>query len=203
MTRRTLPWVGLALGLTAAWVGFVQPPAHEAVTSRGEVPVAGPPSATPPPVPARAAPPARLRLPALGVDAPVVPVDVQPDRALAVPDDPTVVGWWRAGPQPGALAGSVVLDGHVDTRADGPGALFRLADLRPGHPVIVETAAGEVSYVVRAVRRYPKAELPAEVFDTAGAPRLVLITCGGAFDRRTRHYADNVVVYAVPAGSRP
>jgi len=25
-----------------------------------------------------------------------------------------------------------------------------------------------------------------------------MITCGGAFDRRTRHYTDNVVVYATP-----
>jgi len=27
---------------------------------------------------------------------------------------------------------------------------------------------------------------------------LVLLTCGGAFDEATHHYADNVVVYAVP-----
>jgi hypothetical protein len=41
--------------------------------------------------------------------------------------------------------------------------------------------------------------LPPEVFAVGGPPRLVLITCGGAFDRRTRNYADNVVVFAEPA----
>jgi hypothetical protein len=40
--------------------------------------------------------------------------------------------------------------------------------------------------------------LPPEVFAVGGPPRLVLITCGGAFDRRTRNYADNVVVVAEP-----
>jgi hypothetical protein len=143
-------------------------------------------------------PPLRLRVPALAVDAPVVDVDVGADGRLGVPDDPRVVGWWRGGARPGAPAGSVVLDGHADTRADGPGALFELGRLRPGHQVFLRAATGELSFVVVAIRRYPKAELPREVFDQAGPPRLVLISCGGQFDRRTRHYADNVVVYALP-----
>jgi hypothetical protein len=50
-----------------------------------------------------------------------------------------------------------------------------------------------------AARDQNQAELPPEVFAAGGPPRLVLITCGGAFDRSTRHYADNVVVFADPA----
>ena len=47
--------------------------------------------------------------------------------------------------------------------------------------------------------RYAKASLPAaDVFARDVEPRLVLVTCGGAFDPATRHYADNVVAYAVP-----
>ncbi len=47
---------------------------------------------------------------------------------------------------------------------------------------------------------YPKNALPAsEVFDQDTTSRLVLITCGGTFDWATRHYSDNVVVYALPA----
>jgi hypothetical protein len=52
---------------------------------------------------------------------------------------------------------------------------------------------------VAAVRTYAKGDLPADVFDQAGAPRLVLISCGGPFDRARRSYRDNVVVYGVPA----
>lgn len=105
--------------------------------------------------------------------------------------------WWSAAGRPGTAGGPVVLDGHVDTHRDGPGALFHLADLRPGDEVLVETAEGGFHHVVRSVARHPKGRIPAEVF-AAGPPRLVIITCGGTFDRRLRHYADNVVVVAVP-----
>jgi hypothetical protein len=50
------------------------------------------------------------------------------------------------------------------------------------------------------VRTYPKETgLPASAFARDGAPRLVLITCGGPFDAATGNYEDNVVVYATPA----
>lgn len=159
-----------------------------------------PPQVAPtrPPPPRVPRPPVRLHLPVLDVDAAVTPVDVDADGGLAIPDDPAVVGWWRGGAPPGSAVGSVVLVGHVDTRTAGPGALFRAATLRPGDRVVLDTDSGDAGYVVAAVRHYPKAQLPAEVFATAGTPRLVLVTCGGTLDRRTRHYADNVVVYAVP-----
>ena len=65
---------------------------------------------------------------------------------------------------------------------------------------MLENAAGEsTGYTVMARRSYAKTSLPvAEVFATAVSPRLVLLTCGGAFDQATHHYADNIVVYAVP-----
>lgn len=209
--------------LVPAGVGTVPPAAFPAVPVRGEArpeidllgaaPEPAPP--TPPPTPPQPSPPVRLHLPTLGVEATVTPVDTDADRGVAIPDDPAVVGWWRRGAAPGSAAGSVVLVGHVDTRVAGPGALFRAAALRPGDRIVLGTrspaagspAAGspasgsaDAGYVVAAVRHYPKAELPAEVFATAGPPRLVLVTCGGAFDLRTRQYADNVVVYAVPEG---
>jgi len=199
-----LPWLALAAGLAAAWTGLAQPSVLPVVPKGEGVPVLGPPpagwAATAPALPL-ALPPVRLRVAAIGVDAVVVPVGVDPGGALAVPVDPAVVGWWSAGARPGATTGSVVLDGHVDTSADGPGALFHLADMRRGDTVVLETGAGSSRYVVGAVRRYRKDRLPAEVFDTAGPPRLVLISCGGSFDRQRRSYSDNVVVFAVPSGA--
>lgn len=45
----------------------------------------------------------------------------------------------------------------------------------------------------------PKSALPVEdLFSRAGTDRLVLITCGGEFDRTTGRYADNVVAIATP-----
>lgn len=143
--------------------------------------------------------PSRLAIPRLGVDAAVLPVSVGTDRSLGVPDDPAVLGWWRQGAHPGQPAGSVVIDGHVDTARTGPGALFRLRSLVPGDIVVVSGQGRAQRYVVAARRQYPKAALPAAVFDQRVSGRLVLVTCGGRFDSRTRHYADNVVVFARPA----
>jgi hypothetical protein len=43
-----------------------------------------------------------------------------------------------------------------------------------------------------------KAALPNGVFSLKGRARLVLVTCGGAFDPVEGSYRDNVVVTAVP-----
>ena len=103
-----------------------------------------------------------LSLPTLGVDAPVQPVDVRSDGQLAVPDDARVVGWWAQGARPGSPRGSVVIDGHVDTSRDGPGALFHLARLEPGATIMISGPGGSLTYRVAAIRRYPKTALPAE-----------------------------------------
>ena len=118
---------------------------------------------------------------------------------LGVPDDVMQLGWWKAGASPGAPQGTVVVDGHVDSRTQGRGELFALERASVGDIVKVTTTHGEFRYRVAARVTYRKASLPGEIFSTGGRQRLVLITCGGPFDSGTGHYADNVVVYAVPA----
>lgn len=147
--------------------------------------------------------PARLRVPRIGIDAPVVPVVVRPDGLLAVPADVRTVGWWSAGAPAAAPSGTVVLAGHVDSARQGPGAFFGIRALEPGDRVILSSASGRTTaYTVAARRQYPKNALPAgQLFDQDRPSRLVLVTCGGSFDRATRHYSDNVVVYARPAPS--
>jgi hypothetical protein len=145
--------------------------------------------------------PVRLRLPAAGIDAPVVPVAVETSTGgMQIPENVDSVGWYTPNPPPGAPEGATVLSGHVDSRAQGRGAFFTLEQTEPGDVVTVDLADGTArDFEVVARRRYTKDELPArEIFATAGPPQLVLITCGGAFDSIDRHYQDNVVVYAVP-----
>jgi sortase (surface protein transpeptidase) len=145
--------------------------------------------------------PVRVRLPSIGVDAPVVAVGVDARGEMEVPLDVRTAGWYRFGPAPGDAAGSSVLSGHVDDREQGPGAFYRLADLAPGDPVQVVAASGRaLDFRVRDVRSLPKVGLPVdELFARDGPPRLTLVTCGGPFDRATRSYVDNVVVTALPA----
>jgi len=144
--------------------------------------------------------PVRVRIARLHIDAAVIPVTADRGGALAVPDDPSVAGWWSASARPGTQAGSVVIDGHVDSASRGLGAFFRLGELNPGDRIVVKNAsAASNSYAVVARRRYAKTALPArEIFAQDVAPRLVLVTCGGPFNRDTGSYLDNVVIYAVP-----
>ena len=174
---------GTAAPAAAASVGSVPPAAPDVPTGPG-------PSATP-------SPPTAIRIPALGVRAAVVPV-LAPGGALDVPADPQVIGWWSAGPRPGSAAGTVVLAGHVDTAEHGLGAFAALARAEPGTRIEVVTRPATVRYVVVARVRYPKSTLPLDVLASYGRPRLALLTCGGAFDERTRHYADNIVVVGLP-----
>jgi hypothetical protein len=108
-----------------------------------------------------------------------------------VPEDPQVVGWWAGG------GATLVLDGHVDTAAKGPGALFHLIDLAAGDEVRLTSADGAVQrFTVTQVHAYPKATLPSDVFRST--THLVIITCGGRFDRHRLQYDDNIVAYAEP-----
>jgi hypothetical protein len=140
-----------------------------------------------------------VRVAALGVDAPVVRETVDRGGALTLPEDPRTIGWWGAGAAPGAPLGTVVLAGHVDTEQQGAGALFPLARAPLGARVVVSGRDGDATYVVQARRRFAKGDLPwRDLFGQDVEARLLLVTCGGDFDRATRHYTDNVVVYAVP-----
>ena len=179
------------------------------VTEVGDVPPAT--EASPPPAPrampepaptagsepAAASVPAELRL--AGTSAAVVPVGVGPGGSLALPASPDEVGWWTSGALAGAPHGSTLVAGHVDAAGTGPGAMAALRDLQVGDLVALRGADGtEHRYRVESRRSYPKTDLPADLFRTDGPPRLVLVTCGGRFDRATGHYDDNVVVHAVP-----
>src|SRR3954470_8804731 len=60
--------------------------------------------------------PSRLTISGIDVDAAVEPVTVT-DGQLGVPENGRVLGWWRDGAAPAAHRGTVVLAGHVDTKA--------------------------------------------------------------------------------------
>jgi hypothetical protein len=105
-------------------------------------------------------------------------------------------------PAPGQ-SGVALIAGHIDSAAAGPGALYDLKDVRPGAAVEVIGVNGHVtSWVVTgAPETVGKDELPPALWVTTGSPKLALVTCGGPFDPASGHYLDNVIVWAVPAGT--
>jgi hypothetical protein len=144
--------------------------------------------------------PVRLRLGRLGIDAPISPVGIDVRHGtLAIPGSLRRLGWWSDSSAPTARSGSVLVAGHVDGANSRIGAFFPLRLAHAGDVVDVTTANEAVHrYVVTSIRRYPKRRLPLDIYSRSGAPRLVLVTCGGRFDPVTGHYPDNVVVTARP-----
>lgn len=168
----------------AGWPAAIQslPPAEALPTARAEFPA-----------------PVSLSIDQLGIDrAPVVPVGLEANGDMEVPGA-AEVGWYRYGTAPGN-GGSAVLAAHI--AYDGVDGVFRdLSDLRVGAEALVTFEDGaSVSFVIAEVARYPKTDLPDDIFAREGDSRLVLVTCGGAFDQENRRYRDNVVAYARPAG---
>jgi len=148
-------------------------------------------------------PPVAVTVPSVGVQVPVIPVGVLPDGFMELPVDVGVAGWYRFGPDPLSERGTTVISAHVDSPRQGLGPFASLAGLAAGTEIVVTVDAGEqMRYAVESVTSIPKREVPlAEIFDREGPRRLVLITCGGRFDREAFRYSDNVIVVATPVAS--
>jgi LPXTG-site transpeptidase (sortase) family protein len=143
--------------------------------------------------------PAAIAIPAIGLRAPVVPVELDNDGAMAAPTDPDTVGWYDLGPGLDA-PGNVLLDGHVDW--GGRLRVFgRLRQLGPGDAVHLSDADGNTAtYHVVSSDWYDADTTEVDpVFRQTTAQELTLITCGGQFDRATHQYLSRLVVRAVRA----
>jgi LPXTG-site transpeptidase (sortase) family protein len=141
--------------------------------------------------------PYTVRIPQIGVDAPVVSIHVNDDRVLLPPRELSVVGWWSEGAAPGAARGSAVLVGH-SARAGG-GVFDDVGELQRGDTIEVLGASDALTYAIESVEVLSKEELARnaeEIFDQGGRGRLVVITCED-FDGTA--WRSNIVTIASPA----
>jgi sortase (surface protein transpeptidase) len=140
--------------------------------------------------------PTDVRIASIGVDAPLVPLGLNPDGTIQVPDRFDVAGWYVYRPVPGQRGPSVIA-AHVDSKS-GPATFFRLRELQPGAVVDVDRNDGTTArFVVTAVEQHPKVAFPTvRVYGPTRDPELRLLTCGGRFDWSSHHYTDNVIVFA-------
>lgn len=194
--RRVL---SLLLGLVAVGLaGFALLGGGQATTASTQSTVRTP-AAAPLPEPrlARAAEgrpgtPTEVRIPRLGVVAPVLPVATRGD-VLVPPSDPTELGWWAEGARPGD-PGRALVAGH--TVSTGGGALDDLETLQRGDRVSVGSRGDRTRWVVESVEVLGKGEIArraGQLFTQQGPARLVLLTCE---DWDGTAYLSNVVVIA-------
>jgi LPXTG-site transpeptidase (sortase) family protein len=141
--------------------------------------------------------PYTLRIPRIGVDAPVVPLQANEERVLNPPRDPSVAGWWSDGAAPGEQHGSAVLVGHT-VRNKGGGVFDNVGDLARGDAIKVEGSGATLTYRVRSIDVLSKEEVARkaeEIFAQTGAGRLVVITCD---DWDGTAWRSNIVTIAAP-----
>ncbi|WP_198655342.1 class F sortase [Streptomyces geranii] len=149
--------------------------------------------------------PVRLRIPAIGVDTPVMRLGLAADGSVEVPPvaDHDLAGWYEHSPTPGMTGPSVIL-GHVTVGAYGDGVFHDLARLRRGERITARLENGtETEFTVTSLRTVAKADFPTEdVYGNVSRPELRLITCGGPRD--ANGYLDNVIVFAaLTSSTRP
>ena len=140
--------------------------------------------------------PVGIRIESIAIDnAEIIDVGVDAVGDFEVPPADQV-GWYRFGPEPGADTGSAVLAAHI--AFDGVDGVFRhLVDLEPGAVLSVDYDDGSTAwFMVDDVTEYVKEALPDSLFARDGDAQLVLITCGGDFNRQLRSYESNVVAVA-------
>ena len=143
--------------------------------------------------------PTSIAIDGFGIRAPIVAVGADPvTTEMDLPPDASVAAWYAPGPSPGQ-SGSAVVASHVDYGGK-VGAFFDLYRVDPGARIRVDYDDGSARwFIVTARRSFAKPDLPvADLFRRDGAPGLALITCGGQYDRSTKSYSDNVVIYARP-----
>ncbi len=142
--------------------------------------------------------PTDISIPKIDVHAKIVQVGTTSSGAMDTPERYADVGWWSLGAEPGET-GRAVLAGHVDSPW-GAAVFIRLDELEPGDEIIVGDGLSELHYVVRGAAVYRADAAPVEdIFGPSTERELILITCGGWFDRSSASYLHRRVVFAVLA----
>lgn len=141
--------------------------------------------------------PLTLRVPAVGIAAPLTGYGLGTDGTLQVPaeEDSHLAAWFHGGVTPGA-PGTALIAGHVDD-GEGPAVFYHLGALHRDDTIEVDRADGRTAvFTIDGIEVFDRDAFPDElVYGHSEAAELRLITCGGPFSD-TDGYLANVVVFA-------
>jgi sortase (surface protein transpeptidase) len=143
--------------------------------------------------------PTSVSIPAIKAMSTLIPLGVNPDLTVQVPDlkTPQQAGWFDLGVRPGEI-GSAVLLAHVD--GDGKLGLFHdIHMLNLGDPIVIGRADGStITFKVTRVRTVLKANFPSsDAYGPKPDAEIQLITCGGELDKAAHNFLSNVIVTGV------
>lgn len=142
--------------------------------------------------------PDRMVIPAIGLDMAVTALGLAADGSMALNERADTAAWYKYGAAPGERDGAALIAAHAASEADGVGPFSRLAKLQMGDSVMVTMSDGsEQPFTVVKREQVSKQAVDYDAITTESPGMLILVTCGGKWDSRNRHYDDNVIVWAV------
>lgn len=147
--------------------------------------------------PAGGAPPRRLIIPAISVDAPVAVKGIDQAGVMQSPDGAAEVAWYGFSAAPGD-GGNAVFSGHVDYRGVGPAVFARLKDVAPGDVIEVRLADGAAYRYEVSTRDVVRADAgpPDGIIGPADGEIVTLITDAGRWDGAAGQFDARLVVRA-------
>ena len=154
----------------------------------------------------------RLRIPSIGVDAPIAARTVAANGDSPMPLGPSDVAWYDFGPFAG-LGGTpgggqnAVFSGHVDyvarvpwagTRYAGPAVFARLGEVKVGDTIEVARNGQTLTYTVAWTLKVDADRAKWGEYWNASVlvDSITLYTCAGDFDTSSISYSDRVIVRA-------
>lgn len=121
-------------------------------------------------------------------------VGVDQKKAVAVPNNIHMAGWFVDTVRPGEMGNSVI-DGHVNGRVNA-GIFKNLAKLKKGDKFTIEFGdSSKKSFEVEEIVTVKTADAASVLFSQKpGITKQVsLITCGGTFDKKIQQYDQRVI----------
>ncbi len=139
--------------------------------------------------------PARIQIPAIGVDTAIDHVGLKANGEMDVTEDFTTTFWYDKGYKPGE-PGNAVIGGHIDSKK-GPAIFYDLKKLNPGDEINVWDKEGQKrTFEVIQTKTYPYDKAPLkEIFGFSYNSNLNLITCTGKFNHDAHNFSHRLVVY--------
>ncbi len=142
--------------------------------------------------------PGRIAIPAIGLDMPVTALGLAPDGSMALNDRADTAAWYKHGAAPGERDGAALIAAHVSSDIDGVGPFSRLTNVNKGDSVTVTMSDGsQEPFTIVKRQEISKQTVDYDAITAESPGMLILVTCGGEWDPKNRHYDNNVIVWAV------
>ncbi len=199
--------MALVLGILPGGSSTTGPPGVALSPSPSAL-AAAPPTLAPTPAPTAVQypTPAHLAIPAIGVDAPVVPLGLDADAIPEIPSVGSDTGWYNFSARPGQ-GSNVVIAGHLQLH-QVPAVFWRLDELQPGDLIQITSDSGQ-RFAYQVTSRHSVSSTDPDsvkvIYPTV-REMLTLITCGGTWIANPSQtfggdFSSRTVVQAVPVTS--